>query len=132
MFGIAISTITGLQIYRSDRAHTEEVRQQREESQRVRAELRESRNSQQVSNAYFQTKLEQEAKFEGQLALLAPGIKTLAETSAQFQRKMYETKIAADRELYRSAMNTVTEIRDFAQKRRATSDLELREFSSVG
>ena len=131
-FGCAVIGITGLQIHRADRAHTEELRQQREELQRVRAELRESRIAQQVSNAYFQAKLEEDAKFDGQLALLAPGIKTLAETSAEFQRKMYETKIAADRELYRSAMNTVTEIRDFAQKRRTVSDQELREMSYVG
>jgi hypothetical protein len=131
-FGIAISAITGLQIYRSDRAHTEEVRQQREESQQVRAELRESRVAQQVSDAYFQAKLEEEAKFYGQLALLASGIKTLAETSAEFQRKLYKTKVAADSEVYSFAMNTVKEIRDFAQKRQAISDQELREMQNIG
>ena len=130
-FGIGSSGITGLQIYRSDNEHTQEVRQRRDEAQGLRTELHESKLAQQMSNSYLKAKLEDEARLFAQLAQIAPGIKTLAETSAEFQRKQYETRVASDKQIYQFTMNTVREIRDFAQKRQLMTDEEIREESNL-
>lgn len=130
-FGIGSSCITALQIYRSDNAHAQEVHQQRDEASGLSRELHEARVAQQVSNSYFKAKLEDEEIFYAKLAQIAPGIKTLAETGAEFQRKQYEAKVASDKQIYQFTMNTVREIRDFAQKRQVATDQEIREQSNL-
>ncbi len=124
-FGVGISALTGLQVHRSDRAHREEVRQQHEDVDNLRTDLRQSEVELQVRDAYLRAKLESEAQFYAQLAQFAPGIKILAETSAEFARKQYEAKLVSDRELYQFTMKTVEKIRNFSQKYRTIRDREM-------
>lgn len=75
-------------------------------------ELRKSETARQVDNAVLKTKLEDYA----QLAQLGPALMKLAQTSADFQRKQYESKVISDRDLYRLTMDSVKKIRDFSAK----------------
>lgn len=53
-----------------------------------------------------------------QLSQLGPALLKLAQVSADFQRKQYETKITSNKELYDFTMGAVKKIRDFSDKYR--------------
>jgi hypothetical protein len=115
-FGAGISAITALQIHGSDRAHRQEIQQELEEIQTLRAELRQSETEQRASNTYFRAKLEDQAQFCTQAAQLAAGVKVLAETGAEFEKKQFEADLVSDKQLYQFTLTVVTGIRDFSRK----------------
>ncbi len=118
LFVVLVLAQAGLQI-KSKRAgeakareQESEIRSQHTDIQNLMGELRKSETQRQVDNAILRTKLEDYS----QLAQLGPALMKLAQTSAEFQRKQYETKVTSDKELYDLAMKSVDQIREFSKK----------------
>lgn len=130
-FGLAISGVTTLQIYRSDLAHRHEVREQLAKGDSLRAELVRSELEQRESSAYFHAKLDDQIHFCGVASELAAGINVLAATGADYERRLYESKVANNDLLYQLTMKVVTRIRDFSERRQQMSDEEMREDREV-
>ncbi len=101
-----------LSLYRADRSHEIEARNQHNDIQNLTEELHKSEAQRQVENATLRTRLEDYAG----LSHLGPALMALAQTSAKFQKKQYETKIINDRDLYDLTMKVVKKIRDFSLK----------------
>jgi len=106
-------------IDRADRAHEIEVRIQHISIESLTKELHESETQRQVEHAVLRTKLEDYAG----LSQLGSALMKLAQTSAEFQKKQYESKVISDRDLYDLTMKAVTKIQDFSTK---YSKLELK------
>jgi hypothetical protein len=130
-FGIAMSGITALQIYRSDIAHEKEIREQLANSDSLRAELLQSELNQRESSSYFRAKLEDQGHFCGVTSELAAGVKVLAATGADYERRLYEAKVVSNDELYELTMKAVTRIRDFSEERQRISNQEMEEERNV-
>jgi hypothetical protein len=107
-------------VHKADTAHEIELRNQHSDLEKLTKELRNSETQRQVEHAVLRTKLEDFA----QLSQLGPALMKLAQTSADFQKKQYETKIMSDRDLHDLTMKAVREIRDFSLK---YSELELKQ-----
>ncbi len=106
-------------IHRADIAHTTDVGAQQKDIENLTKELQKSEMQRQVENAILRTKLEDYATWSH----LGPALMKLAQTSAEFQKKQYETKVMNDRDLYDLTMKAVRKIRDFSTK---YAELELR------
>ncbi len=106
-------------IHRADIAHTTDVGAQQKDIENLTRELQKSEMQRQVENAILRTKLEDYATWSH----LGPALMKLAQTSAEFQKKQYETKVMNDRDLYDLTMKAVRKIRDFSTK---YAELELR------
>jgi hypothetical protein len=113
---LAMGEIVSIDKARSD--HETELRIQHNDIEDLREQLHESETQRHVEHAILQTKLEDYAG----LSQLGPALMKLAQTSAEFQKKQYETKVIGDRDLYELTMKTVKQIRDFSAK---YSELEL-------
>jgi hypothetical protein len=103
--GLICSGVTLWEQQRSRRAHSTEVDGQREALKNLQAKLDESEIRRAAETKYL----------EGQLSVLSqfgPGVLKLAETTAEFTRKQYESKVSSDRELYSFTMGVVTKLRD--------------------
>jgi hypothetical protein len=111
LFVCLVLAQAGLQI-KSQKEYDAKADRQDTDIQNLSAELRKSETGRQIDNAILKTKLEDYA----QLAQLGPALMKLAQTSADFQRKQYESKVISDRELYRLTMDSVKKIRDFSAK----------------
>ena len=99
-------------ILKADSIHQTEVRNQHIDIENLNNELHKSETQRQVDNAILRTKLEDYAG----LSQLGPALMKLAQTSAEFQKKQYETRVLNDRDLYELTMKVVKNIRDFSAK----------------
>lgn len=116
LFGLGLSALTWTQISRADKAHKAELVQQHTDIENLRGDLHKSETERQVTEAYLKAKLEDSYQMNAQLAQLGPALMTLAKTSADFERKQYETKVTSNKELYDFTLGAVKKIRDFSQK----------------
>jgi len=107
-------------IHKADTAHEIELLNEHNDLEKLTKELRNSETQRQVDHAILRTKLEDFARF----SQLGPALMTLAQISAEFQKKQYEAKILSDRDLHDLTMKAVKEIRDFSLK---YSELELKQ-----
>ncbi len=108
-----------ISIGNADAAHDKEVSEQKQAIESLRAVIQanEIRNASDL--AYMRANLEDEQKLNQEYA---PAIKQLAQTSADYMRKQYETKIETDDELFTFANEVVKKIRDFSRKYRQAED----------
>ncbi len=111
-------------IHKADVAHETEVENQHQDIETLTKELQKSETQRQMENAVLQTKLEDYAG----LSRLGPALMKLAQASAEFQKKQYETKVISDRDLYDLTMKAVKNIRDFSKK---YAELELKREQSL-
>ncbi len=95
-------------IVKADKAHIEEVKAQHEDVERLRDDLRRGETARQVDVAKLSTRLEDYA----QLAQFAPAIMKLAETSAEYSKKQYETKVTSNMQLRAFTADVVKRMRD--------------------
>ena len=103
-------------IVKADNAHNAEVGQQHADIENLRGDLRKSETEHQVAEAYLKAKLEDSYQMNTQLAQLGPALMKLAQVSAEFEKKQYESKTASNKELYDFTMGVVKKIRDFSEK----------------
>jgi len=122
-------------IHKADKAHETEISNQHIDLENLRYDLRKSEIDRQISEAYLKAKLEDSYQMNAQLAQLGPALLKLAEVSATFQKKQYESKITSNRELYDFTIGVAKKIRDFSDKYRALgrqqSDASLAAMSGV-
>jgi len=100
------------------------IKQQNADIQNLTNDLHKSDIQRQVDNAILRTKLEDYAQF----AQLGPALMKLAQLTADYQKKQFETKQTTDRELYALTTKAIKAIRDFYHKYsalEANSSLEL-------
>jgi hypothetical protein len=105
VLGLICSGVTLWQQQRSRRAHAIEVDGQQETLKKLQTKLDEAEIRRAGETKYL----------EGQLSVLSqfgPGVLKLAETSAEFTRKQYESKVSSDKDLYAFTMGVVTQLRD--------------------
>lgn len=95
-------------IVKADRAHVAEVDAQHNDLEHLRDELRKAETARQVDVAKLSTRLEDYA----QLAQFAPAIMKLAETSAEYSRKQYETKVTSNQQLRHFTADVVKRMRE--------------------
>jgi hypothetical protein len=105
-------------INKADKVHETEISNQHIDVENLRNDLHKSETNRQIAEAYLKAKLEDSYQMNAQLAQLGPALLKLAEVSANFQKKQYETKITSSKELYDFTMGAVKKIRDFSEKYR--------------
>lgn len=99
-------------IHKTEEAHIAEVRNQHRDTEKLEVELRNSETQRRIDAAIVQTKLEDYAA----LSPLVRAIMKLAETGAQSEKRMVDTKGKNDRDLYARTMSLAKEIREFSKE----------------
>jgi hypothetical protein len=115
-------------IHKADIVHETEISSQHIDVENLRNDLHKSETERQIAEAYLKAKLEDSYQMNAQLAQLGPALLKLAEVSATFQKKQYETKITSNKELYDFTTGAVKKIRDFSDKYRT---LESQQFDAL-
>lgn len=77
----------------------------------LNSEIQRSDTARQVDNAYLKAKLEDAYKVNQQLTGLAPALLKMAQVSADYSKKQYETKVLSDKKLLDFTAAVVTKIR---------------------
>jgi hypothetical protein len=120
-----------ISIRKADSAHAAEIAEQEkvnEDQKKAIEGLQALMQANAVDNAsklgYLTAKLDDSEKLNEQYA---PAIKQLAETSAQYMRKQYETKIETDKQLYDFTMGVVKKLRTASEQYEAMEDKVIQE-----
>ena len=103
-------------IVRADHAHDAEVKKFGDDLSGIQKKLDDSEVNRRVDEAYLRAKWEDSQASLAQLSRFAPAIMKLAQTSADYQKKQFETKITSNKELYALAMDVVKRSRELASK----------------
>lgn len=122
LWGLFVLTVLVLAVLQIRERHKSEGdhRQEVEHLNRHIDDLQGAFNVSEFRNAsdmgYLKAKLEESEKWNETLSRFTPAIYKLAQTSAEFSRKQYESKITSDKDLKDLTMGVVKNIREFSQK----------------
>ncbi len=114
--GVAASVLTGVSQSHARKEHERELDDQRQAVMSLRSVIQTNEVRSAADMGYLKAKLEDSEKLNEKLSKFAPAVMKLAETSAEFTRKQYETKVTSDKELYAFTIDVVKKIREFSQK----------------
>ena len=104
-------------------SHTKETEGQRRDIGSLRGDLQRAETARQIDTAILKTKLEDAYQMNAQLAQFGPAIMKLAQTSAEYSRKQYETKVTSNKQLRDFTIDVVRRMRESERNH----DLKIRQ-----